>query len=352
MAEADTLHGLELTGLHKAFGPVVALDGVTFAVKPGEVAALLGPSGCGKSTTLNLIAGFEPPDAGTIAWDAADLAEVPPHERRFGLMFQDFALFPHMSVGGNVAFGLRMLGRTSEQVAAGVRAALDLVGLEGFEDRAVDTLSGGERQRVALARTLAPEPRLVMLDEPLGALDRTLKEHLMLELPDLLRRLGQTVIYVTHDQEEAFAIAERVIVMNHGRVAQIGAPEALYAQPADAFVARFLGLDNLLEGQVVSRSDGPRVVTALGDFPAPDGARGTVHVLIRPEVARLDGGGDLVIEGRLAERSFRGSVLRAILVHPSGVRLTFDFHPRAKLPPVDDTLRVGLDSAEAVQVLT
>lgn len=346
------MRGLELTGLHKAFGPVIALDGVSFAVEPGEVAALLGPSGCGKSTTLNLIAGFEPPDAGSITWDGQDLAAVPPHERRFGLMFQDFALFPHMDVGRNVAFGLRMEGRSPEQVAEGVQAALDLVGLKGFDDRAVDTLSGGEQQRVALARTLAPEPRLVMLDEPLGALDRTLKERLMLELPDLLRRLGQTVIYVTHDQEEAFAIAERVIVMNHGRVAQIGPPEALYAQPANAFVARFLGLDNLLEGQVVAESGGRVVRTALGDFPAPDGAHGSVQVLIRPEVARLDGGGDFAIEGRLAERSFRGSVVRAILAHPSGVRLTFDFHPRAELPPVGDSLRVGLDADEAVQVLT
>ena len=260
------------------------------AVERGEIVCLLGPSGCGKTTLLRLIAGLEPLDSGRVLVDEEDVTDVPPHLRGFGLMFQEYALFPHKDVFGNVAFGLRMQGLGRDEVAARVADALALVGLAGFEQRDVSLLSGGERQRVALARSLAPQPCLLMLDEPLGALDRALRERLLGELPDILHRAGATAITVTHDQEEAFAIADRVVLMRAGRVVQTGTPEAVYRRPASAWAARFLGLTNLLDGRVAGRG---RVETAIGLLEIGDSELATwdvgfeVQVLIRPEAARL-----------------------------------------------------------------
>lgn len=217
----------------------VILDCVELAVAQGEIVAVLGPSGCGKTTLLRAIAGLQPLDGGRITWDGEDLARVPTHARRFGLMFQDYALFPHRDVGGNVGFGLRMAHRSAADIDQRVGDVLAVVGLAGFEHRRIDTLSGGEQQRVALARSLAPEPRLLMLDEPLGALDRVVRERLLGELPGLLRRLGTTALYVTHDHSEAEALADRVAVMRAGRVEQVGRPEELRAEPASEFVAEF-----------------------------------------------------------------------------------------------------------------
>jgi thiamine transport system ATP-binding protein len=225
------------------FGDHAALDGVDLSVHDGEIVAVLGPSGSGKSTLLRAIAGLEPLAAGTIAWHGTDLAGTPPHKRRFGLMFQDYALFPHKDVAGNVAFGLRMQGRAAPDVERRVAEVLALVDLEGFEHRSVTTLSGGEQQRVALARALAPEPRLLMLDEPLGALDRTLRERLTVDLEQLLHRLGMTSIYVTHDHAEARSIGDQLVVMRAGRVEQIGTPHDVVAHPANDFVAGFVGVD-------------------------------------------------------------------------------------------------------------
>lgn len=224
------------------FGEKDALAGVDLTVHDGELVAVLGPSGSGKSTLLRAVAGLEPLVAGTVSWDGIDLASTPPHKRRFGLMFQDYALFPHKDVAGNVAFGLRMQGRTAADVESRVAEVLALVDLEGFEHRSVTTLSGGEQQRVALARALAPEPRLLMLDEPLGALDRTLRERLTVDLERLLHRLGMTSIYVTHDHAEARAIGDQLVVMRAGKVEQMGTPDDVVAHPANEFVAAFVGV--------------------------------------------------------------------------------------------------------------
>src|SRR5712692_6982488 len=261
---------LEVLSLSKSFGARAAVDGVSFTLAGGEVLALLGPSGSGKSTLLSLIAGLEAPDAGDIRWDAQSLLAVPTHRRGFGLMFQDYALFPHKDVTANVGFGLKMQDRSRAEIETGVAWALGLVGLAGFEHRDVNTLSGGEQQRVALARALAPRPRLLMLDEPLGALDRALRERLLDELGAILRRLRQTAIYVTHDQDEAFALADRVIVLNGGRVAQAGAPAEVYAAPATRFVAEFLGLKNILPGVVQREAGRNTVLTAVGQVPLGD----------------------------------------------------------------------------------
>ncbi|HXG75331.1 MAG TPA: ABC transporter ATP-binding protein [Gaiellaceae bacterium] len=233
------------------FGDLVALDRASLEVGAGEVVTLLGPSGSGKTTLLRVIAGLQAPDAGRVLLDGRDLAGVPPHRRGIGLVFQDHALFAHRDVFGNVAFGLRMRGEPRARIAARVAELLALVGLSGYERRSVATLSGGEQQRVALARALAPEPRVLLLDEPLGSLDRRLRDRLLEDLDRLFAELRVTALYVTHDQAEAFALGDRVAVMRAGRVVQTGTPDELWARPADADVARFLGLANVRDGTVV-----------------------------------------------------------------------------------------------------
>ena len=307
---------LTITNLSKSFGPTPVLHDINLEVAAGEIVCLLGPSGCGKTTLLRIMAGLESADVGTVQLDGQDLAGVPVFQRNFGLMFQEFALFPHKSVGENVTFGLKMAGRPLAQQTLRANEMLALVGLAGYGGRSIFELSGGERQRVALARSLAPSPRLLMLDEPLGSLDRTLREELMNQLRAILKDVGVTAIYVTHDQQEAFAVADRVVVMNQGRIEQIGPPEQVYARPASPFVARFLGLDNLLPARVDPGR--PKVVqTPLGPFAWWRGAAaGDYIVLIRPQSAFLILGAftppddGWVLSGTVVSRSFRGNAYR------------------------------------------
>jgi ABC-type Fe3+/spermidine/putrescine transport system ATPase subunit len=293
---------LEVNRVTKRFEGITAVAALSLTINEGDIVCLLGPSGCGKTTLLRLIAGLEQLDSGKVLFAGRDITSIPPHLRGFGMMFQDFALFPHKDVFGNVAFGLQMRGDEATSVNARVTEMLALVDLAGFEKRDISQLSGGEQQRVALARALAPGPRLLLLDEPLGALDRALRERLMLELRQILKEVGVTDVSVTHDQTEAFAIADRIAVMNAGQIEQISTPQTLYHQPQTPFVARFLGFHNVLDGVVVSQNV---VETGIGRLSIaaslPDVGQ-AVQVLIRPDGACL--GGDVV--GVVTAVSFRG----------------------------------------------
>ncbi|MGH3132671.1 MAG: ABC transporter ATP-binding protein [Gaiellaceae bacterium] len=258
---------LRIDGVGVGFEGKAALDGVTLEVPDGDVVTVLGPSGSGKSTLLRVVAGLQRPDSGRVLLDGEDLAGVPPHRRGIGLVFQDHALFDHRDVSGNVAFGLRMRGDSRAAIERRVDELLELVGLTGYERRSIGTLSGGEQQRVALARALAPEPRVLLLDEPLGSLDRRLRDRLLEDLQELFGRLSVTGLYVTHDQAEAFALGDRVAVMRDGRVVQTGTPDELWAEPADEDTARFLGLGNVRDGKVIRPE-------AISVRPARDGERG------------------------------------------------------------------------------
>ena len=282
---------LEVGGLTKRFGSVVALEGFSLGVAAGETVALLGPSGCGKTTVLRIVAGLERPDAGRVFLAGRDATDWPPERRGVGLVFQSYALFPHLSVGANVAYGLRFRGGDRR---SRVRDLLALVGLSGYERRKPHQLSAGQQQRVALARALAPEPRVLLLDEPLSALDAALRKDLRGELRALLERLGMTALYVTHDQEEALALADRVAVMREGRLDQVAPPEELYAKPRTPFVASFLGRANLWPGRVVSVNGDRAVVEVAGErIPAERGeARegDEVFLFFRPEWAQVGDG--------------------------------------------------------------
>ncbi len=255
---------LEVLDIAKSYEGVPLLRGVSFTVAQDETICLLGPSGSGKSTLLLIIAGLEEPESGEVRWNGANLAGVPAHLRDFGLVFQDYALFPHLDVFENIAFGLRTRRWPADQVRSRVREVLELVNLPGFERRHVTDLSGGEQQRVALARALAPRPRLIMFDEPLGALDRALREELLVQLRRILQETHLPAIYVTHDQSEAAAIADRVLLLHDGQIVRAGPLSEVWAHPGSAWVASFLGVGRVLEGQVEAGK--PRVSTSYGTF--------------------------------------------------------------------------------------
>ncbi len=267
---------LQASGIKKAFDDTPVLSGIDLSMAQGETVCLLGPSGCGKTTLLRIIAGLEQPDEGTIALEGGDITSTPVHRRDFGFMFQDYALFPHLSVADNIAFGLRMRNWSGPDIDARVTELLDLVELEGYGARKIYEFSGGQQQRVALARSLAPKPPLLMLDEPLGSLDRALRDQLLSELRRLLQQLHQTALYVTHDQLEAFAVADVIVLMNEGRIEQMATPTDLYLRPATPFVAKFLGFNNLLQGTVMELAPTPG--SAHCPWPPPTG-----HVATRPQ---------------------------------------------------------------------
>ncbi|MFC1878471.1 ABC transporter ATP-binding protein [Chloroflexota bacterium] len=343
------MNGLSLKNIHKSYGKTKALSDVSFDVSIGEIVAVLGPSGCGKSTLLSLIAGLEEPDQGKIFWDDSNLLGLPAHKRGFGLMFQDFALFPHRSVFGNVAFGLHMARLPKEQVRRRVAEVLELVGLPGFAQRSVSTLSGGEGQRVALARSLAPHPGLVMLDEPLGSLDKNLRERLVGDLRKILKDSRQTALYVTHDQEEAFMIADRVVVMSTARVEQIGAPQQIYQNPTSTFVARFMGLNNLLPGTIEQKETGPSLITPIGSFPIQSEQTGPVTVLLRPDSIEQNATEGCQISGKVQEISFRGILCRAVVL-VNETTLVFNLPSNTSLPNPGETILLSFNPEQALQI--
>lgn len=337
---------LEVRDISKQYEGRPLLHSISFKLDAGETVCLLGPSGSGKSTLLRIIAGIETAEAGQVLWDGLDLSNEPSHRRGFGLMFQDYALFPHLNVADNVAFGLRMQRLAEAEVGSRVQEALAQVNLQRFATRRVTDLSGGEQQRVALARALAPRPRLLMLDEPLGALDRSLREQLLEELRRLLHLTGIPAIYVTHDQEEAFYLADRLILLREGQIEQSGPPAAVFNNPASAWAARFLGQTNLIAGRLVNGS-GLSVETQLGCFPVEVGqgvtgqAGEAVTVLFRSGGARLVEPGDreAMLKGQVEDVVFRGDGFLMELGLPGGT--TFHFF-------VDEAVEVGQTAALAL----
>ena len=330
------------------YGDRPAVDGISLDVADHEVVSVLGPSGSGKSTLLRAVAGLQPVAGGRVLLGGRDLAGVPAHRRGVGLMFQDQQLFPHRDVGGNVSFGLRMHGTPRAAARERVAELLALVGLPGAERRSVGALSGGEQQRVALARALAPSPQLLMLDEPLGQLDRSLRERLVVELRQLFGRLGTTVLAVTHDQGEAFALADRVVVMRDGHVAQSGTPVEVWERPADEFVARFLGFANVVRGTVRgAEAETPwgRVGVAASGAPGA-GASGERSLLIRPAGVRVGPAGsglECTVEGR----TFRGEQVLLALRPERGPSLEASVALRGA-PQAGDRVGVGFEASEVV----
>ena len=293
-----------LRGVTKTFGGRRAVDDVTLSIRRGEFFSLLGPSGCGKSTLMRMIAGFESHDSGAITLGGADMAGVPPHRRDVNMVFQSYALFPHLNVGDNIAFGLRIA--KSPDIDARIRRALEQVNLGGYEKRSTATLSGGEQQRVALARAIVTGPRVLLLDEPLSALDLKLRKGLQEELRRLQRELAMTFVFVTHDQEEALAMSDRIALMNKGRVEQVGTPEEIYERPATRFAAEFVGSGNFFEGT----GDGRTVRTKDG-LAIESAASGDVTLLVRPEKMRIDGGKG--VSARVEEVLYQGASMSIIL---------------------------------------
>ena len=340
---------LSIEGLAKRFGAAVALAGIDLSVQPGEFLALLGGSGSGKSTLLRLVAGFEQPDAGRILMDGRDLVSLPPHARPLNMMFQSYALFPHMRVDANIAYGLKRDGVGAAECRARVEEALALVGLQGFGARMPHQLSGGQKQRVALARALVKRPRLLLLDEPLGALDANLRERTGLELRALQRRTGASFIMVTHDQQEALALADRVAVLEGGRLVQLGPPREVYNRPATRFVAQFLGAANVLEGQADGAGglDCPGLGATLRPPVLPPG---TTACALRPERIRAGAAtGANTTAGVVEEVAFRGDD-SLLLVRAAGGALLRVSHSAqdGPVPAPGTALRLGWEAASVV----
>jgi len=344
---------LRLDSLSRRFGDTSAVDGVSLDVAAGEFLTLLGPSGCGKTTTLRMIAGFEQPTEGRVWVNGRDVTALPPQRRDVGMVFQNYALFPHMDVGENVAFGVRARGM--DGVAARVERSLERVELGGYARRKVQELSGGQQQRVALARALAPEPPLLLLDEPLSNLDAALRERTRAEIRALLKELGMTAVFVTHDQEEAFALSDRIAVLDRGRLQQVGTPDVLYARPANPFVASFLGRASFFPATVES-ADGDAVVCRLDAGPRwsalpGEGVRAgaKVRLMVRPETLRLLADGDADprgVPGRVLDRRFAGAATFYRVELADGSEALVQGGPRDA--SAGDAARVAPAAAESV----
>jgi spermidine/putrescine transport system ATP-binding protein len=307
---------IRIDGMTKTFGNTVAVDRLDLDIRAGEFVTFLGPSGCGKTTTLRVLGGFEMPTEGRVLLDGVDVTRQPPNRRNVNMVFQDYALFPHMTVGENIAFGLELKGKNKAEIDARTLELLEFLQLGGFRDRTPDQLSGGQRQRVALARALAPDPKLLLLDEPLGALDAKLRGQVQVELKEIQRRTGKTFVFVTHDQEEALTMSDRIIVMNRGKVEQDGTPEDLYFRPRSRFVAEFIGETNLIggtvrgveNGSVLIDWNGLRVRGAAHDHKPAEGSDVTASLRLENVLCHAEKPqGEEAIEGTIVSRLFKGS---------------------------------------------
>jgi putative spermidine/putrescine transport system ATP-binding protein len=340
---------LELTGIQKRFGDVAAVEDFNLAAQRGEFVSFLGPSGCGKTTTLRMIAGFEQPTSGTIVVDGTDITRRPPNRRNVGMVFQSYALFPNMTVGDNIGFGLKVRKTPKDKIRKKVDELLGIINLPDKGDRYPYQLSGGQQQRVALARALAIEPQVLLLDEPLSALDAKIRVVLRKEIRSIQRQLGITTVYVTHDQEEALSLSDRVVVMSEGRIEQIGSPAAIYNFPATPFVASFVGTLNLLGAKVVDAGDGrvsvegQEVRAAQPISEARNGA--TVTLALRPESIELgEGGGANRLAGTVEDVSFLGSIVRTrVRLGDSGTTVSLDTFndPNLTAAAIDELVTVS-----------
>jgi spermidine/putrescine transport system ATP-binding protein len=318
-APAATEYDIRLIGLTKRFDDVVAVDGISLDIDRGHFFALLGPSGCGKTTTLRMIGGFEEPTEGSIELGGVDVAPLPPYKRDVNTVFQSYALFPHLSIFENVAFGLRRRGVKKGDLRTRVVDALELVGLAGLERRKPRQLSGGQQQRIALARALVNRPRVLLLDEPLGALDLKLRKEMQLELKRIQNEVGITFVHVTHDQEEAMTMADRIVIMNGGHIEQLGTPTELYESPRTAFVAGFLGVSNLLDGEVLGEGTVKLNDGTIVRVPAEALRRtGIVQIGVRPEKIRIGEGAENSLTGVVTESAYIGVSTQYILDTPAG----------------------------------
>ncbi|MFH0785314.1 MAG: ABC transporter ATP-binding protein [Pseudomonadota bacterium] len=348
-------HILSVQNLGNHYEGTPLLQNISFSLRQGEILCLLGPSGSGKTTLLRLIAGLEKNDSGTISFHGRDISEIPPHKRNFGMMFQEYALFPHKNVHQNIAFGLEMQQCPPDELRNRVETMLDLVGLKDLGHRGIDELSGGERQRVALARSLAPEPQLLLLDEPLGSLDRTLRDRLTGEIRSILKKLAVTAIFVTHDQAEAFSVADQVAVLHNGILQQFDSPEDLYRQPKNTTVASFLGFANLLEA---SLDEAGVCHCPLGRLPLPDTAkrpRAKVTLLIRPDGARIlepsavTRSSNPTLSGTITNRLFQGGSYRVTLQNPAYI-LTFDLPIDPPPPLIGNLIHLAVNPAALILI--
>ena len=343
---------ITLTGISKAFehgvkGQIFAVNDVSLTVVPGELLTLLGPSGCGKTTTLRMIAGFEQPTRGSIHIGDRDVTGLRANERNIGFVFQNYAIFPHLSVFENVAYGLRVQNKADDEIKRAVREVLELVGLGGYAQQQPHQLSGGEQQRVALARAIVFKPRILLFDEPLSNLDAKLRVQMRSEIQQLQKRLGITTVYVTHDQEEAMAISDRIAVMSGGKIVQIDVAEDLYDHPQNEFVARFIGRANLLDGKLTRVDTGNVAVEVLGQTivvtGAPDGAKAgdAVRVMIRPERIALAVNGSQGVLGKVVGRTFLGEKTEYhVAVGEHAIQATLFGQGRASAFVVGDSLQV------------
>ena len=297
---------IELVDLSKSFDGELVLDEFSLSIKENEFITLLGPSGCGKTTTLRIVGGFTTPDSGKVIFEGNDITNVAPNKRHINTVFQKYALFPHMNIADNIAFGLKISGKSQDYINDKIKYALKLVNLSGYEKRPIDSLSGGQQQRIAIARAIVNEPRVLLLDEPLGALDLKLRQEMQYELIRLKRELGITFLYVTHDQEEALTMSDKVVVMNKGYIQQMGTPEEIYNEPENAFVADFIGDSNIIDGIMLE----DRVVKICGSvFPCIDegfGRNKAVDVVIRPEDIIIGKPGAGVMDGVVTSNVFIG----------------------------------------------
>jgi spermidine/putrescine transport system ATP-binding protein len=351
---------VQLVDLVKRFADVTAVDGVNLNIPGGEFFSLLGPSGCGKTTTLRLVAGFEQPTSGRILLDGVDMVTTPPHRRRVNTVFQNYALFPHLNVHDNVAFGLRFRDVSKPESRRMVARALALVQLEGFDRRRPSQLSGGQQQRVALARALILNPSVLLLDEPLGALDAKLRKALQVELKALQETVGITFLYVTHDQEEALTMSDRLAVMSSGRIEQVGRPAEIYEEPANMYVADFLGVSNLMAGMASGATTDGGVRVRVGEFELISGQgsapSGEVRIVIRPErvvLAPFEATGENRLPGMVDRLVYQGSTTQVIVRLAPGDSITALVQNQGQPPPYEQGTPVSVFlPADALRVLS